>query len=100
MDKKGAPLQEFAPATIWIPKGIPIENLYWNLLGLRSNRFDSALCGAPATANIGILVVAGANSCNGHIGPCLLIIGIKEGIYNSYTLFDSSYRISTACRTG
>ena len=30
------PLQEFAPATKWIPNGIPMENLNWNSHGCRS----------------------------------------------------------------
>jgi len=34
--KKGVPLQEFAPATKWIPWRIPVENLYGNSSGCRS----------------------------------------------------------------
>ena len=48
--KKGGPLQEFAPATTWIPNGIPMENQNWNSHGRRSKHFDSAQCSAPATA--------------------------------------------------
>jgi len=33
---KGSPLQEFAPATTWIPSTIPMENPPWNSHGCRS----------------------------------------------------------------
>lgn len=42
-------LQEFAPATTWIPNEIPIENLNWNAHSRRSKLFDAALRNAPAT---------------------------------------------------
>jgi len=44
-------LQEFAPATTWIPIEIPMESLNWNSHGRRSKLLQRRISGLPLKLN-------------------------------------------------